>query len=204
MKKWLFRHACRIAAGLALACLAAATPAQAAAIQLTVDTSALIGMNGRIEFSLFDGDGVANNTAAISNLNTDGTFGMVDCSVGCSGGPPYVVDDSLGFGSFLQNLVLGSTFSFFVTYTNNFAGGLPDQFAVFLLDQQTSFTLIDTSLDSPFGDALALVTLDGTTNIQTADAGVSVSAIPEPGTAALLSLFLPLLLLRKRSARTTR
>jgi hypothetical protein len=198
MSKPWFGRGWLSAAALAWISFGGAGFTRAAVIPVTVDTSAFAGMSGRFEFDLFDGDGVANNTVTISNIVTDGTLGAVDCSIGCSGGPAYVLSDSLGFGSLLQDLILGSTFSFVANYTNNFGSGPPDQFVFFLLNPATNFSLIDTSLDSPYGDALALATLDGTGNIQTADAGVTIGAVPEPATALLVAVFLPLLLLKKR------
>ena len=197
MKKRLFDRGWAPVVALALF-LGGPAFVRAATISLTVDTSALSGTSGRFEFDLFDGDGVTNNTVTLSNFMTNGTLGAVDCTIGCAGGPPYTLDDSLGFGSLLRDLTLGTFFSFTVDYTNNFGGGSPDQFVVFLLNPNTNFTLVDTSLDSPYGDALALITLDGTNNVQTANAGVSVSAVPEPGSIFLLSAALPLLYFGRR------
>jgi hypothetical protein len=197
MTKWLLFCA------TALAFLGSPKFAQADTVNITVDTAALSGLSGRFEFDLFDEDGLLNNMATISNITTNGLPGPVDCTIGCTGGPPYTLDDSLGFANILLDLTLGSTFSFDLTYTNNYSFGPADQLVLFLLDPNTNFTLLDTSLDSPFGDALALITLDATQfNIQTADAGVSVTAVPEPATFLLLSLCLPMLLLRKRLLRT--
>jgi hypothetical protein len=192
MSKWL------CICTMALACLGSPGLAQAETVNITVNTAALSGLNGRFEFDLFDGDSVANNTATISNIMTTGLPGNIDCTVGCSGGPPYTLDDSLGFANLLQDLLLGSTFSFDLTYTNNFTAGSPDQFVLFLLDPTTNFTLIDTNLDAPYGDALALITFDGNQfNAQSAS-GVSINPVPEPSTALLLPLCLSMLLVRKR------
>ena len=199
MTKGMYYPVWTPAAALALVLFSGPGFARAATIVVTVDTSALSGTSGRFEFDLFDGDGVTNNTVTISNLVTNGTLGAVDCSTGCTGGPPFALNDSIGFGMLLQDLTLGSTFSFTVNYTNNLGGSPADRFALFLLNPGTNFTLLNTSLDSPFSDTLALLTLDGTANIQTADVGVSVSAVPEPGSALLLTTaFLPPLLFRKR------
>ena len=187
------------AALMALLCLGTTGAGQAGTIAVTVNTAGLSGTSGRFEFDLFDGDGLANNTVTISNIVTNGTLGAVDCSVGCT--PSYVLSDAGGLGILLQDLTLGSSFSFLLNFSNNFGVGSPDQFALFLLNPATNFTLLNTSLDTPFSDALLLVNLDGTArNVQTADTGVSVSAVPEPGYAALLLATLPLLQLRKRLA----
>src|ERR1051326_6576913 len=97
--------------------------------------------------------------AAISGLATNGTLQGRDCSVGGSGGPPFVINDSLGFGEFTQNLILGSILSFYLISTNAFAGGDPDLLVLNLLNAATGFTLVDTNLDAlsapiPFQGAL--------------------------------------------------
>jgi hypothetical protein len=197
MTKWI------LICATALAFLGSPRLAYADTVNITVDTTSLAGLSGRFEFDLFDGDGLLNNMATISNIATNGVAGPVDCTIGCTGGPPYTLDDSLGFANILLDLTLGSTFSFDLTFSNNYSFGPADQLVLFLLDPNTNFSLLDTSLDLPFGDALALINLDGTQlNIQTADAGVSVTAVPEPATFLLLSLCLPMLLLRKQLLRT--
>ena len=188
MTKWILGFA------LALACLDSPGSAQAATLNISINTTSLSGTSGRFEFDLFDGDSVVNNTATISNINTDGILGTVDCTIGCTGTSPYTLDDSLGFANLLQDLTLGTVFSFTLNYTNNFTSGTPDQLVLFLLDPLTNFTLLNTNLDLPYSDALVLVTLDGTPN----NIALSDNAVPEPTTALLFTLCLPLLLLRKR------
>jgi hypothetical protein len=183
------------ALALGIAAWAAAGPALATSISF--DTTTLAGTEARLDFTLLDGDGtLGNNTVTIAALATDGTFGGVDCSVSCSGGPPFAITDAGGLGQFLQDLTLGNTFSFDLTFTTDFSGsGAPDRLALLLLDPATNFTLVDTSLDFPndpvpVQDALLILDLIPGTRIQlAADSNPRVPGrIPEPGTVSLLWL----------------
>jgi hypothetical protein len=115
-----------------------------------------------LDFQLLDGDLSANNSATISALKTNGTLHGFDCTVGCAGGPPFVINDALGLGQFIQDLVLGTALSFDLAFTNNFAGGDADLLVLNLLDPATNFTLVDTNLDAlaapvPYQDALLVL-----------------------------------------------
>ena len=131
----------------------------AAAIFVNINSSALNGMAGRLDFQLLDGDLTANNSATIASINTNGVLQGNDCSVGCTGGPPFVINDALGLGQFIQDLVLSTVLSINLAVTNQFAGGDADLLVLNLLDPATNFSLIDTNLDQlagplPFQDAL--------------------------------------------------
>lgn len=191
-------------------CLAGAAH-DAAAMLVSLDTSTLSGTSARLEFVLFDGDFTANNSLTIASISTNGVLGAVDCSVdfGCTGGifPPFAVDDAINnvpaFGQFLQDLTLGSSLSFELSFTSNYSGNGtpdPDRLVLSLLDPVTNLTLVDTDLDStiapvPFQDALLVVDLAGDTRIQVARSSVPNIPIrvPEPGAGALFSLGLALL-----------
>jgi hypothetical protein len=184
------------------------TAHEAAAASITVDTSTLAGTSGQLDFAFLDGDFVANNTVTISNLTTNGTLGLTDCLVGCTGGPPYVLDDALGLGQFLQDLTLGTFVSFDLSFTTNFRGsGVPDLLVLNLLDSNTSFTLVDTNLDAlsgaqiPYQDALLLLTLTGNGDIQVATVTnpiTPVTQVPEPSALLLVALGGCLLAHRRR------
>ena len=171
-------------------------PRDALATFVNIDTTTLAGTDARLEFTLLDGDFTANNSVTISGITTNGTLGGTDCTVGCSGGPPYAIDDSIGLGQLLQDLNLGTFVSFFLNYTTNFSGiSSPDRFSLLLLDPGTNFTLVDTNLDFPSDpvpvqDALLVIDLQGEGQTQAATAttpSIGV-AVPEPGTLALLAL----------------
>ena len=162
----------RTAAFLCWAGLAAAgaSPAPALALPVTLDTSALAGTSARLEFVLLDGDAAANNSVRVSGLY-GGTPAGFDCSVGCTGGPPFVLDDSIGLGQLLYDLTLGDSVSFDLSYTTNYAGvpgtDPPDRFALSLLDPATNFTLVLTDITFP-GDALLTIDLIGAGVVQAA------------------------------------
>jgi hypothetical protein len=176
-------------------------PALAVSVTVTLGTSVLQGTDARLEFNLFDGDFIlGNSSATVDGLTTDGTLNAAECLVSCTGGPPYTISDSEGFGQFLQDLTLGNAVSFTLDFMRNFSTGDADLLVLSLLDSGTNFTLVDTNLDDPvapvpFQDALLVVNLaNGSLRLPTfTDPGISVR-VPEPGTALLaLTGFLLLL-----------
>jgi hypothetical protein len=195
----------------------------AAAVPVSLDTSMLAGKSARLEFVLFDGDFVANNSVTIASISisSDGVLGAPACSLGCSGVPPgvspFTLDDALTFGQFFQDLTLGSSVSFDLSYTTNYSGivgSTPDRLVLSLLDPDTNLTLVDTNLDFaldpvPFQDALLFADLAGAAGIQvagTSQPSIAIS-IPEPGAGALFSLALALLgghRIRRRSSSVSR
>ena len=101
-----------------------------------------------------------------------------------------MLDESSSLGQFLQDLLLGTTISFDLTFTTNYSGtGDPDALVLMLLDPITNFTLVDTDLDAnpapiPFQDALLILALQGSGQITDGDGRRSGhgSAVPEPAT----------------------
>lgn len=170
-----------------------------AAYTVTLNTSSLAGTSARLEFDLFDGDAAANNSVTVSSIVSNGTFVASDCSLGCTGGPPFVISDALGLGQLLYDLTLGTSLSFSLAFTTNYAG-VPgtdpaDRFALSLLDPGTNFTLVATDIAFP-DDALLAVDLTGAGTVQAAGVtspAIGILAVPEPGslllaTTALLAL----------------
>ena len=183
-----------------------AGPHDALAATVTLNTSTLAGMPGRLEFSLLDGDAVANNTVSISNIASNGAFVATDCSIGCTGGPTsFVLDDGVGLGQLLYDLTLGTSLSFDLSFTTNFGGvaGIdpPDLFVLSLLDAGTNFSLVRTDLLPP-ADALLTVDLIGSGVVQTAGTTNPIVGlvVPEPGSLALTAVALLALVGRRRAA----
>ena len=183
-----------------------AGPHDALAATVTLNTSTLAGMPGRLEFSLLDGDAVANNTVSISNIASNGAFVATDCSIGCTGGPTsFVLDDGVGLGQLLYDLTLGTSLSFDLSFTTNFGGvaGIdpPDLFVLSLLDAGTNFSLVRTDLLPP-ADALLTVDLIGSGLVQIAGTTSPIVGlvVPEPGSLALTAVALLALVGRRRAA----
>src|SRR5262245_18541410 len=195
-----------IAGGLAIL-----TPAQAVPVTFSLPAS-LSGASGRLDFALFDGDfDLGNNTVTISNITTNGTLQSAHCSLGCSGRPSFVLDESLALGQLLQDLVLGTSVSFDLSFTTNFSGiGVPDRLILNVLDSSTNLTLVTTDLnkivDDPVGYQDALLVLDLKDGGLTVASTISVpgsGAVPEPSTILALLTALALIPLTRRRAATS-
>lgn len=193
-RRWQGRK--RGGAALAVA-VAAGLAGPASATLVSFDTTTLAGTPARLDFSLLDGDGIlGNNASTIASIMTDGILGGVDCTVSCSGGPPFTITEAGGLGQFLQDLTLGTWLTFDLSFTTNFSGsGAPDRTSLLLLDPATNLTLVDTDLDFPSApvpvqDALLVVDHAPGVGIQlpTATDPSLPGSIPEPGATGLLGL----------------
>jgi len=183
----------------------------ACATLFSFNTTALAGSSARLEFSLFDGDfDLGNNSVTIASVNTNGSLGAVDCSLGCTGGPPFTITDALGLGQYLQDLTLGTVFSFNLSFTTNFSGvNAPDRLVLSLLDAGTNFTLVDTNLDNlndavPYQDAILVIDLvpGGKPLLPTSsNPSLPGAIIPAPGSAVLFGIGLAVLAARRIRVR---
>lgn len=153
--------------------LAAACAARADTFNITLDTSTLSGPQ-IMAFGLTDGDGAADNSASLSSVAFGGggaIAGTADCTLGgsltgagCSGdldsgvalNDSYVLTASDYTAIFTQEFNPGTSVSFNVDVTDNFAGGAPDTFEVYVCD--LSF---DCYSDDP-STALVILNMDGT------------------------------------------
>ena len=199
------RRACRLVPAIATlfgALGLGGVPLEASAVVINLDTTSLAGVPAVLDFSLIDGDGLANNSVTISSIVADVPLGNSVCLIGCSGGPPFTVDDASSFGQFLQYLTLGNRMAIDLNFTGNFAGaGAPDRLSLSLLDPASSFTLVDSDLDFasdpvPVQDALLIVDfVPGPPIIRLASASNPSLplAVPEPGVDVLFPLGLALL-----------
>lgn len=186
-----------VVAGLVL--LASAVPALADSFTVTLNTSAtnLTGSQALV-FELVDGDGVVNNSATLSDFSLGGgsTTGPADYlgSTGVSGDLSGTIslDDSGGLALFSQDVNLGSSLSFLLNTTNNFAGTTPDGFIMELCATDFSSCYSDDTI----GGALLILPLNGTPltpasftltgasdqdlPAPTVTSGSGVSPVPEP------------------------
>ena len=125
--------------------LSVAVPASAGSLLVTLDTTPLSGTQTLV-FGLLNFNG-ESNSLALSDFNFDGgaevvgsedcTFGGTFSGLGCGGDLTSVVglEDVDPTGAFFtQQFTAGSSLSFVLTATNNFGGGAPDSFAMFLCD----------------------------------------------------------------------
>lgn len=173
----------------------AASGTSALAVSLSINTASLAGQPGRLDFQLLDGDLSANNSVTIAAPVTNGTLQGFDCSIGCAGGPPFVLSDGLGFGELLQDLLLGTALSIMFNTTNSFAGGDADLLVLNLLNPATNFSLVNTNLDAlaapvPYQDALFVFNL-ATGQLLTASSStplLPISSVPEAASGSLLLL----------------
>jgi hypothetical protein len=186
----------RIALALTFtALLGAASPAAAATIFLDTTPLQAIGGTWYLDFQLVDGDGVANNTVTVENIDLGGgAHGGGDAFAGGASGafPDYTLADTALFNGVLAPFTAGTHVQFDMTFTSNFAGGTPDTF---------TWAVLDSSLDSIVTDPLSLgaglvLLLDGSPNFVFVAADPQYNGItpkllngtqvPEPGAALLL------------------
>lgn len=132
---------------------------------VSLDTSALSGIAAQLAFDLTDSDPAAN-VATIATFSTDGSLGAASTI----GGPvtgvlpgTTTIADTAFFNELLQDITLGDTVTFTLGLTeNSIGGGLPDQFAFFLLDAVSGLPLFSTA-DLTGADALFTVDITGAT-----------------------------------------
>jgi hypothetical protein len=187
---------------LAASFLCLAATAGASPFLITLDTSPLSGPQTLV-FGLTNFSG-ASNTVSLSDFGFDGggavaatedcTFGGTFSGLGCSGDLVSGVglqdlDPTAEF--FMQQFFPGASLSFVLTASNNFSGGFPDQFAMFLCDG----TVTTCYSDDATGAMLLLDLTGGTLSpssfllygagLQNLAAPV-VTAVPEPSTLLLI------------------
>lgn len=136
--------------------------AKADTFDVSLNTSSLSG-TWALAFEFIDGDGVADNNLTLTGFSLGGGsvaapadyLGTTGVSGDITSG--ISMDDSGGLALFTQDFNPGSTLSFVLTTTNNFAGVTPDGF---------SMLLCDVGLDTCYSDdpdgALLELGLDGT------------------------------------------
>ncbi|HYL85373.1 MAG TPA: PEP-CTERM sorting domain-containing protein [Candidatus Angelobacter sp.] len=183
----------------ALLILFATPPARGDSFEVTLNTGPLSGTQ-TLAFGLTDGDGVVNNTVSFSAFNFGGgvpSGSATDTGSGITGDLSSTVSMSdTGFSSlFSQQFTVGSSLSFLLTTTNNFAGGTPDALALFLCDATISTCYSDDAstgamliLNLPGGSlSPSSFSLNGAAAQGLSAPIVTPVSTPEPATLPLLA-----------------
>lgn len=210
---------------IAVAVLAGLLPSlgRADSFDVSLNTSALSGTTQILAFGLNDSDG-SSNTISLASFNFgagSAVSGTQDCTLGgflsgagCSGSLTSGVtltDSSTAEVFFDQEFNVGSSLSFQMTTTNNFAGGIPDGFAMYLCNTTFSSCYSDDSVSGAMlilglgGTKLtpASFTLNGASAQDLPAPVVTVptstgggKTVPEPPSALLLGISIVALALR--------
>jgi hypothetical protein len=188
--------------------------ATADSFDVSLNTSSLSGTTQILAFDLNGSDG-SSNTISLAGFGFGGgsaSSGTEDCTLGgafsgagCSGNLTSGVtltDATTNEVFFDQQFTVGSSLSFEMTTTNNFAGGTPDGFTMYLCNVSLSSCYSD---DSSTGAMLILglagtplspssFTLNGASAqglpapVVTAAAGSGGTTMPEPPATLLLAI----------------
>lgn len=174
--------------------------ASATILNVVIDTTSLMNTQGQLAFDLTDGDSAINNTVTITDFVIDGVLGSSFLtSGGVSGALPNTVSisDTIFFNELLQPLTFATSISFTLTLTDNYdaGGSLPDQFALYLVNFDTSIPQpLFTTSDLTGNGALFAVDLGVNDGLQPYQPMSSPAAswsvthaptVPEPGALIL-------------------
>jgi hypothetical protein len=185
-----------------------------AVFNVTVDSSVLSGNPGILVFDFIDG-GPPNNSVILSAIVSDGTQGATSTAGDVTGSGPWLFTDA--GGSFFNELQIpfnpmGSSLTYSFTTSDNppDPSSFADSFSFFILDTDLVTPLITTNdptganaiFQLSFGlgeQGLLVYTADQ------ADFSIAVvpqpSAVPEPGTLALLVVGIMALSARRHCKR---
>jgi len=188
--------------------------AVSAVFNVTVDTTALSGSPGILVFDFIDG-GPPDNSVILSAIVSDGTEGATSSTGDVTGTGPWLFTDA--GGSFFNELQIpfnpmGSslTYSFATSDNPPDPSSFADSFSFFILDTDLVTSLITTNDPTGANSIFQLSFGQGDQGLLVfaADqAGFSIavvpqpSAVPEPGTLALLVLGVMALSARRHSKR---
>jgi hypothetical protein len=178
---------------------------------ITVDTSAIDGAEGFVDFQFNPGAADAPSAQATVTLFelVGGSLQpspMIDGAVTGTLPGPVVFDNSEVFNAFLQPVVFGTSLSFRVAFEGDFAAASTTSgtlFTVALLDG--NWFPFDEIESSPLSAVIELDLAMGTVTPTFVSSAASVTEIPEPQTwlllAAGLLVLLPVLQYRRVAAR---
>jgi len=181
-------------------------------VDVTIETRSLAGTTGVLVFDLIDGDGIPDNSVTITGYQSDGILlGPPVLTGGGSGdlSSSANLTDRNFFNELAAPLTLGNQIQFTLDATHNFAGGVPDNLSLFLLDPTGQNSLVATNIT---GDALFSLDLNGTpvqaaTEISpglSVTIGAPLSAVPEPSSLYLFAGSLVALMLGRGLVQRSR
>ena len=177
-----------------------ASSSQALTFHVDVNTGTLAASSSApfaLDFQFNDGGVLGNNSATISNFTfSGGSASGSPTLLGATGdiGSSISFNNSNSFQELFQTFTSGTRLGFDVSMTTNLDGATPDAFAFAILDNG----LLNIPTNG-LGDSLVLVNLDSATPAVQTFAGtgdfaqVTVTAVPEPETFALMLLGLGLM-----------
>ena len=135
---------------------------RAGVIDVSLNTSSLIGGDYALAFDLIDGDAAINNTLAIGGALFGGgsLTGSPILTGGASGNLASTVTilDTSFFNEYFHSFTAGSILSFQWSFTGNFAGGTPDSIAFLIIDNTTGLPV--PTLDPLGTDLFLAIDLD--------------------------------------------
>ena len=183
---------------LAAALVLTTAASQASFFHVNINTAALnlapASANGpfSLDFQFNDGGVLGNNSATISNFtygagSATGSATLIGGALG-NIGSTVTFDNTSAFQELFQTFTPGAILGFDVSLTQNLDGATPDGFVVAILDNN----LLNITTNG-LGDSLLLAEINTTNPIPTGSlsfgagtgnyAGVTLTAVPEPGTA---------------------
>lgn len=189
-----FLHTLTLRAMLAMALLCGAGQALAGPVyHVTINTTALAGQSGYLDFLLLGLSGAAPVEASITNFTGNfaaSSFATGDASGTVAGG--LRIGNHKAWNEFGQWANFGGLFKFDVSFSGNTGNGPGSNLGIALLD--AGFNYLGTA-----SDLVTFALQPGTADVVSADAALaSVSTVPEPSAALLLALGAAVLLLSRR------
>ncbi|AVR96502.1 NF038129 family PEP-CTERM protein [Pseudoduganella armeniaca] len=176
MTRWL--------AVLILWCAVAAGALAGPIYRVSVDTTALAGQAGYLDFLFLGLQDAAPASATLSNFtgDLDGS-GLLTGDAAGSSADRVVLGNGNGWNEFAQHVNFGGRFGFDVSFA---VGGAPGDsgtnLALALLDDASQYV-------GAAGDIVTFALLPGQADAVATDARfASVQAVPEPGSVALLAV----------------